>query len=221
MSALLLGHRGDSANHAENSPAAFQAALDCGADGVELDVQVSADGVPVVIHDATLERTTAGAGRVDAHTWAQLDALGVPALRDVLALLRGHTVAVELKPSYDAQPQLARTVLDMIDAGVAHDVLLFAFDGHHLSAARRIRSDVRCALLLRERPTDPRAARDAYDAQVLAMLWTQVDAALCEAVPVIAWTVDVAAVARALLDMGVVGLISNRPCALRAVVPRG
>jgi len=63
---LILAHRGASAEAPENTLAAFNLALQQGADGVELDVRLSADGVPVVIHDVRLERTTNGAGRVDA-----------------------------------------------------------------------------------------------------------------------------------------------------------
>jgi glycerophosphoryl diester phosphodiesterase len=215
---LLLGHRGDSANHAENTLAAFAAASACGADGVELDVQVSADGEPVVIRDPTLERTTAGRGRVDAHTWQELEALGVPHLRDALGLLRGHVVAVELKPPYDASPTLAAGVLDL--ASGDDSMLLLAFDHRHLAATRSSHPRARRVPLVREPPDDPRALLDACGGEALAVPWQQVDAALCAMVPVVAWTVDDKRDAATLLDMGVAVVISNRPCALRGMVPR-
>ncbi len=216
MSPLLLGHRGDSANHGENSPAAFAAAIACGADGVELDVRLSADGVPVVIHDATLDRTTAGRGPVADCDAAALQRLGVPLLRDALQLLREHTVAVELKPPHAEAPDLARDVV-ALGRDVA-GLLVFAFDAAHIDALCGL--DVHTVLLTAERPPDARALLDSCGARTLAAEWHAVDAALCRAVPVIAWTVDAEDDVRALLDMGVRGVISNRPCAMRGVVPR-
>jgi len=69
---LIIAHRGDSANAPENTMAAFRLALEKGADGIELDVMLSADGVPVVIHDSTVDRTTNGSGRVRELTLDQL-----------------------------------------------------------------------------------------------------------------------------------------------------
>src|SRR3970040_2158507 len=72
---LILGHRGASAYAPENTLAAFRRALELGADGFELDVTLSADGVPVVIHDDTVDRTTDGSGPVANLTLAQLKQL--------------------------------------------------------------------------------------------------------------------------------------------------
>ena len=99
MRPILIGHRGASSHHAENTMAAFAAASELGADAVELDVHASADGELVVHHDYLLDRTTSGSGLVhqrpwsyvrdlDAGTWfSELDAgARVPRLSDVLAL---------------------------------------------------------------------------------------------------------------------------------------
>ncbi|MBN1248085.1 MAG: glycerophosphodiester phosphodiesterase, partial [Anaerolineae bacterium] len=59
---LVIGHRGASAHAPENTLAAFRLARDAGADGVELDVHLTADGVPVVIHNARVDATTDGSG---------------------------------------------------------------------------------------------------------------------------------------------------------------
>src|SRR5258708_24500986 len=69
---LVFAHRGASALAPENTLAAFDAGLTHGADGLELDVRLSRDGVAVVHHDATLERTTNLRGRIDEHTAAEL-----------------------------------------------------------------------------------------------------------------------------------------------------
>lgn len=89
----------------ENSLAAFAAAAAAGY-GIELDVQLSADGQVVVFHDPTLDRVAGVPGRVDAHTWQELSALrlcgggeGIPLFSQVLALVDGTVpLIVELKP---------------------------------------------------------------------------------------------------------------------------
>lgn len=72
---LVIAHRGASGLAPENTVAAFELAIALKADGVEMDVQLSADGRPVVIHDASVDRTTNGAGPVSRHTAAQFQSL--------------------------------------------------------------------------------------------------------------------------------------------------
>jgi glycerophosphoryl diester phosphodiesterase len=72
---FLWAHRGASARAPENTLAAFRAALEDGADGLEYDVHLSRDGVPVIIHDDTVERTTDGQGRVADLSWKEISAL--------------------------------------------------------------------------------------------------------------------------------------------------
>jgi len=96
---LRLAHRGDWRDSPENTVAAFAAALAVsGCDGLEFDVRAAADGVPVVIHDATLERVQRQTGRVAAMTAAALGEAGVPMLSDVLAAVGSAPyLDVELK----------------------------------------------------------------------------------------------------------------------------
>lgn len=113
----VFAHRGGSAIAPENTLAAFEMGLRVGADGLELDVHLSADGIPVVVHDSTLERTTDAAGPVAARTAAELarvdaawhfpgsrgdfpfrgQGLGIPALLDVLGRHREVPVIIEMK----------------------------------------------------------------------------------------------------------------------------
>src|SRR5215213_901611 len=78
---LIVGHRGAMGYAPENTLASFERAVALGVDAVECDVHLSADGVPVVIHDHTLDRTTDGHGLVADHTLAQLKALDAGAWR--------------------------------------------------------------------------------------------------------------------------------------------
>jgi glycerophosphoryl diester phosphodiesterase len=107
---LILGHRGASAYAPENTLAAFRLAREQGADGVELDAKLSADGFVIVMHDATVDRTTNGTGKVSALTYYELrrlDAGGwynqsfrgepIPTLEEVFAAVgRDLLVNVEL-----------------------------------------------------------------------------------------------------------------------------
>lgn len=109
---LVIAHRGDSAHAPENTLAAFRAALAAGADMVEFDVGLTRDLVPVILHDATLDRTTDGRGRLSAHSHeeiARLDAGSwfgprfrgerIPTLDQALDLLAGRAeVNIEVKP---------------------------------------------------------------------------------------------------------------------------
>jgi glycerophosphoryl diester phosphodiesterase len=100
---LVIAHRGASAEAPENTLAAFRRALALKVDGIELDVQATRDGVPVVFHDEGLRRLTGRIGRLGKKTWPELAALRVaqtepiPNLAQVLALVRGRaTVHREL-----------------------------------------------------------------------------------------------------------------------------
>ena len=123
---LVFAHRGGARLAPENTMPAFANGLTHGADGLELDVQLSADGVPVVIHDQTLDRTTDRSGPVNSLTAAELGhvdagfhfeldgeyhaailAAAILRLEDVLAAHRHARVIIEMK---GGQPALARAV---------------------------------------------------------------------------------------------------------------
>jgi glycerophosphoryl diester phosphodiesterase len=154
---LVYAHRGGAALRPENTIAAFDHGLSVGADGLELDVHLSSDGVVVVHHDATLERTTSGKGRiaslaadelrrVDAGHWFAPPqpgdepfpfrgrGFGVPRLREVLARYPGVPLIIELKVN---DPELARRTIDDIRAEGAVDRVSFgSFGWRVLQAAR-------------------------------------------------------------------------------------
>src|SRR5918998_6826950 len=113
---LIYAHRGASAIHPENTLRAFRHALALGVDGIEFDVQATADGVPVVIHDRDVGRSTDGTGYVDEISLARLKAFDagdgerVPTLADVLALVGDAAhLDVEIKGS-----NVERAVLDVL-----------------------------------------------------------------------------------------------------------
>ena len=113
----VVAHRGYRAKYPENTIIAFEAAMAAEADMIELDVCLSRDRIPMVIHDKTLDRTTNGKGLVSAHTLAELKKLdagswfgeefkgeAIPTLMELLLKIKGRiTVNIEIKPeSFEA-----------------------------------------------------------------------------------------------------------------------
>ena len=152
---LVYAHRGGAALRPENTIAAFDHGMACGADGLELDVHLSKDGVAVIHHDDTLERTTNGRGAMSALTAAELAVLdagcrfrnaegaypyrgkgfGIPTLREVLHRYPEAQLIVELKRPSIA---LACAVVDDVRAAGALDrVSIGSFSAAALRAVRR------------------------------------------------------------------------------------
>jgi len=155
---LVFAHRGGCALGPENTVAAFDAGLATGADGLELDVHLSADGVPVVHHDSTLERTTNGRGPIADRTadeLARLDAaqhferggsfplrgagVGVPTLLDVLKRYPSARIIIEMK--VDSAGLGERVALDVRSADAVDRVCLAGSGTRSAAAARRALPD--------------------------------------------------------------------------------
>src|SRR4051812_34175134 len=107
---LVIAHRGNRARAPENTIASLQQGIDLGADAIEFDVRMSRDGVPVVIHDADVDRTTNGAGAVASRTYAELRSLDaaarspyrvrrstIPSLEEVFDAFREIPMVIEVK----------------------------------------------------------------------------------------------------------------------------
>lgn len=230
----------------ENTLAAFVRAADEGLAYVEMDVHASADGVAMVLHDPTLDRTTDGTGRIDALPAAAVARARVggrepvPRLADVLRAVPGLRVTVELKSDAVVGPTLA--VLDELDAW--DRVCLGAFDEPRLATARAQAGPRLCTSLGRQGVLGLRGRAWAGAVPVAGRLagavLPPVEGTLAQ-VPVRygrivvvdrrfvrvahelgrevhVWTVDDPAEMHRLLDLGVDGLLSDRPDVLRDVV---
>lgn len=167
--AFIAGHRGDRSAAPENTMPAFELALDGPMDFVETDVQLTRDGVPVLFHDVTLERTTNGQGTVAGHTAAQLTRLDagawyssayagtrIPTLDALLTRLAKSTkkALVELKFEWTAEQ--VRSVIDLIDR---HDlrgrVVLLSFNLNTLTNLQAVAPQSPRVMLVRELPDNP------------------------------------------------------------------
>jgi glycerophosphoryl diester phosphodiesterase len=137
---ILFAHRGDLAHAPENTLPAFQQALQKGADGVELDVNLTADGHVVVIHDSTVNRTTDGTGRVasltleaiqklDAGSWYNEKFAGtkVPLLEEVFGIIgKDKMINIELKGFSAQRGGLVTKVCELIKRHNNQSQILFS-----------------------------------------------------------------------------------------------
>jgi glycerophosphoryl diester phosphodiesterase len=208
---LLLAHRGDHRRAPENTVAAFAAALAIpGVDGLELDLRASADGIAVVLHDASLARSHGRLTRASRLTAGELAAFGIPSLIEALAACPpGAFLDVELKENL-GEVALAplRAVRGRDDGGV-EGVVISSFDGTALAAIRRLAPAWPCWLntfWLSERAIRTAAALGCAG---IAAEWQRIDAgrvarAREAGLDVVAWTVRDAVVRDRLARMGVV-----------------
>lgn len=146
---LVIAHRGAAGSYPENTLVSFSAALEMGADGVECDVQISADGVPVVIHDPTLERTTNGKGAVSELTLDEIRKLDagrgekVPTLDEVLDLCSGKAIlTIEFKSIEGVEP-----TLKLLENSGSDFLILCSFIPDALIACAEKRPDISALLI--------------------------------------------------------------------------
>jgi len=238
---VIIAHRGAAGICPENTMAAFRAAIEMGVDLVEFDVHLAAGGEVVVIHDSTVDRTTNGAGAVrektveelrllDAGSWRGDNFAGqtIPTLHEVLGLLAptGVRPLVELKV-YPGEPyrELVAGVISVLEDGdMLPRTVAQSFSVETVSQLRASSAPLALGLLVAAvqceayGPEPGRVLDVTLDAgaDTLCIEHSQVTAALVREahardVPVWAWTVDDEQHMRRLTEVGVDGVISNRP----------
>lgn len=235
-----VAHRGYSAIAPENTLPALAAAVLAGATFVEFDVRTTADGVPVVIHDRTVDRTTDGSGKVweltfdevavlDAGSWFSPAYTGVriPRLSEVLDLLRPHAVSapetaegvellLEIKPPATLE-QVKNIIGQVVETGLLGRTVVQSFDPAIVRLVGEAAPEVRRGLL-----------RDGFDAEQAAVA-SELGIAYCNpsmtavlgapetvaelaevGVAVMPWTANDISLWPELAEAGVAGLISDR-----------
>ncbi len=171
MQTLVIAHRGASSLAPENTFAAFDRALDAGADGIEFDLQLTKDKVPVVIHDETLGRTTTGKGKVIDHSLADLESLDagswfaaefagekIPTLDELFARYKKSSLLfnLELKNSVIEYPGLEKAVLKSItDHELEERVIISSFNHQSLVRCKKLNPDIRTGMLYFEEMETP------------------------------------------------------------------
>lgn len=230
----VIGHRGAAAHAPENTFASFRKARALGCRWVEFDVRLAANGGLAVIHDATLERTTNGRGRVVDHSLADLAALdagdgaGVPSLAQVLDLLAelGLGANVEVKAEGEAAAvtgALAAVACEQARRKHGLDLLISSFSPAALAAARGAAAFLPRGLLCDAPGRDWQANVEALGCISLHVQARCADRALAAAVHeagyrLLAYTVNDPDRALALVAAGVDALFSDAPDRLLTVL---
>lgn len=221
---FFAAHRGLSAEHHENTVAAFRAAADAGAQGIELDVRLTHDGVVVVLHDAGIERTTDGNGRVADFDYAELVEYDtgegpVPRLDDVFSALAEWQGQwnIEIK----AHPATVGALELLAKHGLVGRCQVSSLDPRALMAAQKHMPEVPRGLITLGPPDDD----DLEMAEELGCTWINVDHEYIthdlvdhwheKGLRVGAWTVNDVDRAEALMEIGVDCIISDARDVLR------
>jgi glycerophosphoryl diester phosphodiesterase len=152
---MVVAHRGASVEQPENTIEAFEAAIDAGADAVEFDVRMTADGHAVVMHDPDVSRTTDGNGLVSRMALEEIRRLGVPTLEEGLRCLAGRAAAdIEIKnlpgePGFTPDREEAvEATLDALDAvSFPGQVIVTSFNPASIDHSRALRPEVPTGLL--------------------------------------------------------------------------
>ncbi|WP_417899685.1 glycerophosphodiester phosphodiesterase [Bacillus haimaensis] len=162
----IFGHRGSAGTHPENTMISFEQAYIDGADGIELDVQLSKDGIPVVIHDEKVDRTTNGKGFVKDMKLKELQKLNavykfaeqykaaaIPTLEQVLnwAKGKGILINIELKNGIIVYEGLEEKVVELVDKYDHHSNIIFSsFNHYSIAKLHKLVPDIDKAVLYME-----------------------------------------------------------------------
>lgn len=239
MSPMIIAHRGASGYAPENTMASFQMAQKLGSQGIELDVQLTKDGVPVVIHDELLDRTTNLCGQVSTYTWEELrqaDAgswMGeawreekVPALEEVLDAFSGMFLNIELKNSVVSHPGLEEKVISLITRYCdLANVILSSFNPQSVQRIKQLAPEISTGFLYETEPEHTSAIgfavellADAVHPDYQLLTEEKVYTFHEHGLLVNTWTVNDPEEMKKMVRMGVNGIITNYPDRLKELI---
>lgn len=153
----VVGHRGAAGHEPENTLRSFRRAIELGADWIELDVRMSKDGVLMVMHDETVDRTTDGTGEVAMLTLNELKRLDagkgekIPMLQEVIDLAKGKAkIDIEIK-----NKGIERDVVDIIDRnGIVRKCMVSSFKPDIIKKVKELNEDIKTAVITSKVPED-------------------------------------------------------------------
>jgi glycerophosphoryl diester phosphodiesterase len=233
----IIAHRGASGHAPENTLAAFERAVELGAQFIETDIHLTRDARFVAIHDKTLDRTTNGHGpvrdftlaelkKLDAGMWFDRQFMGqrIPTLEDVLSFARKHDVVFYLEIKYDSAWGMHHALVAALQGPeIAARTIVLSFDPSTLVALRKLDASIMMGLLAEDVKVDPvKAALEVGARQVCPradhVTREMVDEAHRSDVHVVTWTVNDQAPMRSAIDAGVDGIMTDLPDRLRSVI---
>jgi glycerophosphoryl diester phosphodiesterase len=215
---IKIAHRGASAYEPENTLRSFKRAIEMRADMIEFDVRLSRDGHLVIIHDERVDRTTNGKGLVREKTLSELRRLDagegekIPTFEEVIDLARGRTgFVIELKES-----GTEGGVITLVrENGLIWDVFVVSFYQDLVKRVKDLEPEIKTGLILYS-STDPIGLAKGCLADAVAPFHSFVTEDLVKkahnsGLIIITWTVDIREEAEMLRDMGLDGIVTNRP----------
>lgn len=229
---FIWAHRGSSHDAPENTLEAFELAIRHRADGIELDVHLSADGEVIVFHDDTVDRVTDGTGEIEAMTLAEIKKLDasachpryagarVPTLKEVYELVKpsGLRLNIELKETFTQKPELAHQVLQLAkDFDMQGRVMYCSFNHYSLQYIKSVSPGSVTGLLYHAAMIQPWQYARLAGADCLHPWYTwllgddTVRQAHTHGIVVNTWTVDNPEHMQQLYALGVDSIITNRP----------
>jgi glycerophosphoryl diester phosphodiesterase len=229
---LIFAHRGYSATHPENTMEAFEAALQVGAEGLEVDVQLTKDLVPVIIHDETVNRTTNGAGWVKDFTFEEIQQLDagswfhpsfakatIPTLTQLLDLIKTTPLLlnIEIKSGLVRYPGIEKIILEHVEQyNLIDRVIISSFNHYSLVDIRKLNSEIETAILFMEGLYEPWNYAKGIGAQSLhcylpVAVPELIVGAAKAGMPVRPFTVNKDAHIKSLIEGGCAAIITDYP----------
>lgn len=167
---LNIAHRGFKSKYPENTMLAFKKAIEIGSDGIEFDVHMSKDGIPMIIHDERVDRTTGELGRVKDFTSSELskmnaaslytyiDFQGIPTLEEYLAFVKDKDIVtnIELKNSIYEYEGIEDATYKLIEKhDLKNKVIISSFNHKSILKMKEIDQEIKCGLLVASCLVDP------------------------------------------------------------------
>jgi len=218
---IIIGHRGAKAVEPENTLRAIREGMKC-ADYVEIDARLSCDGIPVIMHDSSVDRTTNGRGPVNSFTVAELGTLDagkgekIPTLDEVCRAVRGSCgLFCEIK-----EPGSEEIVCGVLSREAPDDLWIVSFHPESITAARRLLPRAKTGLIVSRKGGDliEQAAGLGADAILIKFDLLSMDLVSAfrdRGLRVISWTLNTPAEFEKAAGFGIDGLASDDPCAAR------
>jgi glycerophosphoryl diester phosphodiesterase len=218
-----VAHRGDPYRFRENTLASLRSALDQGADAVEIDVRLTKDGVPVLLHDETLKRLWERERPLRSLSAAEVRGLtagGVPTLAEALAATEGSRVMIDLPGTRDVRT--ARRIVDVVREAGAADRVYYCADAVAMLAVRAADPAAEIALTHTSRAPVRPALLAAVRPRWLNYRFSVIDHDLATRIHrdghlLSVWTPDTRRSMRRLIDLGVDSITTNRVDVLHAL----
>jgi glycerophosphoryl diester phosphodiesterase len=229
----VIGHRGAKAYAPENTLESIETAVSIGVEWVELDVKLTRDGVPIIFHDETLDRTTNGSGPValmnyedvkqlEAGSWYgdSFAGIKIPTLEEALDVILKHGLGfnMEIKPCPGREKETAEAALDVLTQSWEEmdKILISSFQHVSLETALDIAPDYARGLLLDDMPENWKELSVYLDAATINLNAKKITRAIADDVmdmekPLLAYTVNDPMEAKALQRLGVDAFFSDSP----------